>query len=60
MSRMQWEEGVNRTDSRHRQSSGNCRTNSSTLHLYFVEDMGLTPGESARARTADVAVVISR
>lgn len=57
---MQWEEAVNRTNSRHRRSSGNRRANSSTLHLYFVQDMGLTPGELARARTADVAVVNSR
>lgn len=57
MSRMQWEEAVNHTNSRRRQSSGNRRTNSSTLHRCFVGDVGLTPGQSARARTADVVVI---
>ena len=60
MSRTQWEGAVTHSDSNRHQSSGNRRSSSLTLDPYFVEDVGLTPGELVRARTTDVMVFIPR
>ncbi len=60
MSRTQWEEAVTHFDSHRHQSSGNRRSGSLTLDPYFVEDVGLTPGELILARTTDVVIVIPR
>ena len=51
---------MTRSDSHRHQSSGNRRLSSVTLHPYFVEDVGLTPGELLQARTTDIVVVIPR
>jgi hypothetical protein len=53
-------EAVTYSNNHRRQSSGNRRSGSLTLHPYAVADVGLTPGELVRARTTDVVVVNPR